>query len=49
MYVWSPPPVIGMEGIPRVGVLCVLDAGAGTKHHQVKPVDPAGEVSCVGG
>jgi hypothetical protein len=48
MYVWSRPPVIGVEGVPRVGVLCVLGAGAGAKHRQVKPVDPAEEVSCAG-
>ena len=49
MYVWSPPPVISVEGVLRVGVLCVLGAGAGAKHRQAKTVDPAGEVSCAGG
>ena len=49
MYVWSPPSVISVEGVPHVGMLCVLGAGAGAKHRQAKTVDPAEEVSCVGG
>ena len=40
--------MIGVEGVLRVGVLCVLGAGEGAKHRQAKPVDPAREVSCVG-
>ena len=37
-----------MLGYVRVGVLCVLGAGAGAKRRRAKPVDPAGKVSCVG-
>ena len=40
--------MIDVEGVPRVGVLCVLGAGAGAKHRQAKPVDPARKVSCTG-
>ena len=28
--------MIGVEGVLRVGVLCVLGAGAGAKHRQAK-------------
>ena len=38
-------------GLPYIGKLLrpVLGAGAGVECRRAKPVDPAGEVSCVGG
>ena len=42
---------VGEVGLPYIGKLLrpVLGAGAGVECRRAKPVDPAGEVSCVGG